>query len=204
MLLLLQIGEIASRYCISYTLRFLVKVHCTFARSFNEHPNSLSLRTLICNTFIEGHPDFLQLLPFLSPYSSCTVFWASSFHLSVSIVVLHQFMVPGHVYRKRMKREVSRMEKKVQDCYYVFGSSMTFQRRKEWICKGRCCRQVSVHLYVFRGIFLPLNPSMTTVYARSAFYPSLRFTLSLQSAFYRQSAFYPWSAVCSPQSAVFV
>ena len=30
----------------------------------------------------------------------------------------------------------------------------------------------------------------------SAFYPSLRFTLSLQSAFY------PWSAVCSLQSAV--
>ena len=52
------------------------------------------------------------------------------------------------------------------------------------------------------GIFLPLNPSTTTVYAWSAFYPSLRFTLSLQSAFYTQSAFYPWSAVCSPQSAV--
>ena len=52
------------------------------------------------------------------------------------------------------------------------------------------------------GIFWPLNPSTTTVYARSAFYPSLRFTLSLQSAFYTQSAFYPWSAVCSPQSAV--
>ena len=53
------------------------------------------------------------------------------------------------------------------------------------------------------GIFLPLNPSTTTVYARSAFYPSLRFTLSLQSAFYTQSAFYPWSAVCSPQSAFY-
>ena len=36
------------------------------------------------------------------------------------------------------------------------------------------------------------------------FAPSLRFTLSLQSAFYTQSAFYPWSAVCSPQSAVCV
>ena len=53
-------------------------------------------------------------------------------------------------------------------------------------------------------IFLPLNPSMTTVYARSTFYPSPRFTLSLQSAFYTQSAFYPWSAVGSPQSAVCV
>ena len=47
------------------------------------------------------------------------------------------------------------------------------------------------------GIFLPLHPSTTTVYAWSAFYPSLRFTLRLQSAFYTQSAFYPWSAVCS-------
>ena len=46
------------------------------------------------------------------------------------------------------------------------------------------------------GIVLPLNPSATTVYARSAFYPNLRFTLSLQSAFYTQSAFYPWSTVC--------
>ena len=37
----------------------------------------------------------------------------------------------------------------------------------------------------------------------SAFYPSLRFTLSLQSAFYTLSAFYPWSAVCSPQSVFY-
>ena len=54
------------------------------------------------------------------------------------------------------------------------------------------------------GIVLPLNPSATTVYARSAFYPNLHFTLSLQSAFYTQSAFYPWSAVCSLLSAVCV
>ena len=62
------------------------------------------------------------------------------------------------------------------------------------------------------GIFLPLNPSATTFYARSAFFPqsavlilhfapSLRFTLSLQSAFYTPSAFYPWSAVRIPQSS---
>ena len=84
-------------------------MHCPFARSFNEHPNSLRLRTLICNTFIKGHPNFLQniflccwndLLPFYQHNSSCTVFWVSSFHLSVNIVVLYQFTVPGHVYRK--------------------------------------------------------------------------------------------------------
>ena len=36
------------------------------------------------------------------------------------------------------------------------------------------------------------------------FTPSLHFTFSLQSAFYTQSAFYLWSAVCSPQSTVFI
>ena len=29
--------------------------------------------------------------------SSYTVFWVSSFHLSVNIVVLYQFTVPGHI-----------------------------------------------------------------------------------------------------------
>ena len=52
--------KLASYSSISYTPRFLVEEHCTFARSFNEHPNSLSLRTLICNTFIEGHSNFLH------------------------------------------------------------------------------------------------------------------------------------------------
>ena len=56
----------------------------------------------------------------------------------------------------KLKREVSRIEKKVQDLYcdYVFGSSMMFQRRKEWICESRC-RQVSVRLHVFAGFFDP-------------------------------------------------
>ena len=44
---------------------------------------------------------------------------------------------------------------------------------------------------------------LTKVYSLySAFYPSLYFTLSLESAFYTQSAFCPWSAVCSLQTAV--
>ena len=142
-------------------------MHCTFARSFNEHPNSLSLRTLICNTLRRSTKfpaeHLSHLLPFLSPYSSCTVFWVSIFHLSVNIVVLHQFTVPGHWSRisktsyLKLKREVIRSlsdGKKVQDCYYVFGSLMMFQRRKEWICKSRC-RQVSVRLHVFAGFFCP-------------------------------------------------
>ena len=53
------------------------------------------------------------------------------------------------------------------------------------------------------GIFLPLNPSTTTVYARSTFYPSRRFTLSLQSAHSLHFTPSPQSAVCSPQSAFY-
>ena len=95
-------------------------------------------------------------------------------------------------------------KKKVQDCDYVFESSTMFQRKKEWICESRC-RQVDDRLHVFARFFLPLNPSTTTIYARSGFYPSLRFTLSLQSAFTPgpQSAVRSLqSAVRSPQSAV--
>ena len=48
---------------------------------------------------------------------SCTVFWVSSFHLSVNIVVLYQFTVPGHLCisktsHQKLKREVSRTGKK--------------------------------------------------------------------------------------------
>ena len=133
--------------------------------------------------------------------SSCTVFWVSSFHLSVNNVVLYQFTVPGHAYRKLRILSWSQAwveawslsdGKKVQDCDYVLGSSTTFEIRKEWICESRC-RQVSVRLHHYLRDF-----STTTISARSPFYPSLRFTLSLQSAFY------PWSAVRSPQSAVCV
>ena len=49
-------------------------------------------------------------------------------------------------------------------------------------------RRVQFTGHAWRSI--AVNPSTTTVYAQSAFYSSLRFTLSLQSAFY------PRSAVC--------
>ena len=119
---------------ISYTLRFLVEVHCPFARAFNEHPNNLSLRTLICNTFIEGHPNFLQniflscwndLPPFYRHNSSCTVFYILGRKKRFKIAI----MFSG---RRRRSREL----------------------RKEWICESRC-RQVSVRLHVFAGFSCP-------------------------------------------------
>ena len=137
---------------MSYTPRFLVKVHCTFARSFNEHPNSLSLRILICNTFIEGHPN--DLLPLLSP----EFFLYSILGQQLLFKRKHRRVpIHGHMYGKlcllKLKCWLSD-GKKVQDCDYVFGSSTTFQRRKEWICESRC-RQVSVRLHVFAGFFGP-------------------------------------------------
>ena len=57
-------------------LIYCCSMRCTFSRSFNEHPNSSSLHTLICNTFDRRSSKFpaehLSLLlewftPFLSP-----------------------------------------------------------------------------------------------------------------------------------------
>ena len=138
--------------------------------------------------------------------SSCTVFWVSSFHLSVNIVVLYQFTVPGHVYRKlriqswSVKSLGRKKGSRLRLCFRVVDDVPEKKGMDLW-------KQMSSSKCSFTcicGIFLPLNPSTTTVYARSAFYPSLRFTLSLQSAFYTQSAFYPWSTVCSPQSTFYI
>ena len=104
----------------------------------------------------------------------------------------------------KLKCEVSRTEKKVQECDYVFGSSTTFQRRKEWICESRC-RQVSVRLRVFAGFFylytLPRLQFMLGLHFTPAcvllLVCSLHFTLSLH---FTPG---PQSAVCSPQSAFY-
>ena len=132
--------------------------------------------------------------------SSCTVFWVSSFHLSVNIVVLYQFTVPSHVYRKlRIQswsvRSLGRKKGSgLRLCFWVVDDVPENKGMDLWkqMSSSKCSFTCTC------WIFLPLNPSMTTVYARSAFYPGLRFTLSLQSAFHTQSSLYP----CSPQSAV--
>ena len=155
--------------------------------------------TFICNTFIEGHPNFLQniflycrnvLLPFLSPQ----FFLYSILGHQLLLKRKHRVVpIHGHVYRK-LELEVSRTmdieskvyllsmlgrKNKVQDCDYLFGSSTKFQRGMTGFVKAvYVLKWVFVDVY-FAGFYLPLNPSATTVYARSAFYPSLRFTLSL-------------------------
>ena len=98
----------------------------------------------------------------------------------------------------KLKCDVSRTGKKVQECDYVFGSSTTFQRRKEWICESRC-RQVSVCLRVFAGFFYPYTLPRLQFMLGLHFSPacvlllvcSLHFTLSLH---FTPG---PQSAVCS-------
>ena len=94
-----------------------------------------------------------------------------------------------------LKREVSRTGKKglrLRLCFRVVVDVPEKKGMDLW----KQMSSIKCSFTCICGISLALNPSTTTVYARSAFYPSLRFTLSLQSAFY------PWSAVCSLQSAV--
>ena len=135
---------------------------------------------------------FLVIAIILSVHS---VFWASSSHLSLNIVVLYQFTVTC------IENFTSKLEawglsnggkgSRLRLCFRVVDDVPEKKGMDLW-------KQMSSSKCSFTcicGIFLPLNPSTTTVYARSAFYPSLRFTLSLQSAFYTQSA------LRSPQSA---
>ena len=85
-------------------------------------------------------------------------------------------------------------KKKVQDCDYVFESSTTFQRKKEWICESRC-RQVGDRLQFTLG--LHFTPACVLLSVCSLHLPLVR---SPQSAVCSP----PQSAVRSPHSAVFL
>ena len=78
---------------------------------------------------------------------------------------------------------------KVQDCDYIFRSSTTFQRRKEWICESRC--QVTDRLHVFAVYFAS---AATVVLCMLV----LRFTRSLQSSvcILHPAYLLPQSSVC--------
>ena len=151
--------------------------------------------------------------------SFCTVFWVSSFYLSVNIVLyqftvtcienwsvrsLGQWIIESKVYLLSMLER----KKKVQDCDYVFGSSTKFQRGMTGFVKEDICRQISVCWRVFCGISFVLKPvrdySLCSVCVLLSVC-SLHFTLSLPFTPGPQSAFYtdrqkPRHAGCSPRS----
>ena len=159
-------------------------MHSTFARSFNEHPNSLSLRTLICNTFIEGQLNFLL-----------NIFLVVGMIYSLFKVIIPSVQYFGSAAsnsrsrasktsRLKLKREVPRTEKRFKIALMFSGRRR--RSRKEWIYESKC--QVRDRLHAFAGFFFPLNPSATTVYARSTF--------CIQPAFYSQSAVCILQSVC--------
>ena len=132
--------------------------------------------------------------------SSCTVFWVSSFHLSVNIVVLYQFTVPGHVYRKLRIKSWSvkslgwKKGSRLRLCFRVVDDVPEKKRMDLW-------KQMSSSRWSFTcicEIFFALKPFHD--------YNLCSVWILPQPAFYSQSAvcIYPWSAVCSPQSAVFL
>ena len=133
MLLLLEIGEVASRYQLHTSLPRRSALH--IGQKFQWTSEQLQSVYLDLQYFHRRSSKFpaehlsllleYNLLPFYRHNSSCefTVFWVSSFHLSVNIVVLYQFTVPGRVYRKLriLSWSVKSLgrKKKVQDCDYV-------------------------------------------------------------------------------------
>ena len=136
--------------------------------------------------------------------SFCTVFWVSSFCLSVNIVVLYTCCTNSRSRVSKtsclkLKREVSDRKKgsRLRLCFWVVYDIPEKKGMDLW--KQMSSRKCSFTCIC--GIFLPLklNPSTTTVYARSAFYPSLCFTLSLQSAFNTHSL----HSTPGPQSAFY-
>ena len=134
----------------------------------------------------------------------CRVFWVNSFYVNVNIVVLYQFTVTC-IENFASKVEVWGLldGKKGSRCRLCFRVVDDVQEKKGVdLCKQMLSSKCSFTCIC--GIFLPLNPSTTTVYARSAFYPSLKFTLRVLPAFYTQPLFYPGLqfTVRSPQSAV--
>ena len=157
--LLCRLGELASWHQLHTSLP--CRRHCTFVtftRSFNERRNSLRQPTLICNTFIEGHPNFRQnvflccwndLLPFYRHNSFCTVFWASSFYLSVNIVLyqftvtcienwsvrsLGQWIIESKVYLLIIHARTEKKGLRLRLCFWVVNE---VPEKNERICESR-------------------------------------------------------------------
>ena len=193
--LLCRLGELASWYQLHTSLLCRSTLH--IRQKFQWTSEQLTSAYLDLQYFHRRSSKFPAehlslLLEWFTPNSFRTVFWVSSFYLSVNIVLyqftvtctenwsmrsLGQWIIENKVYLLSMLGQ----RKKVHDCDYVFGSSTKFQRRMNGFVKAdirSSSIKVFVHMY-FAGLYLPVNPSATTVYTRSAFYPSQRFTLSL-------------------------
>ena len=193
--LLYRLGELASWYQLHTSLLCGSTLH--IRQKFQWTSEQLTSAYLDLQYFHRRSSKFPAehlslLLEWFTPNSFRTVFWVSSFYLSVNIVLyqftvtcienwsmrsLGQWIIENKVYLLSMlgrKKKGSRLRL----CFWVVHE---VPEKNEWICESRYMSssiKVFVYMY-FAGLYLPVNPSATTVYTRSAFYPSLRFTLSL-------------------------
>ena len=177
---------------------------------------------------IEGHPNSCRTSFFVVGmiYSLLIAIIPSAEYFGQQLLFKRKYrrVVPihGHLHW-HLKREVSRSRKEFkiaiifrrrsredslfQAVHYLkaWGNTEATEKKGVDLWK-QMSSKLSDRLH-FLAEYFDLNPypSATTVYARSAFYPNLRFTLSLQSAFSLSLHFTPGpqSAVCSPQSAFY-
>ena len=150
--------------------------------------------------------------------SFCTVFWVSSFYLSVNIVLyqftvtcienwsmrsLGQWIIENKVYLLSMLGQ----KKKVHDCDYVFGSSTKFQRRMNGFVKADICHQVLKCLFtcILRD-FICLKTLLRLQFILGLYFTPACVLLSVCSLHFRLSLHFtpgPQSAVRSPQSTFY-
>ena len=158
-LLLLQIGEIASRYQLHTLLPSRSAWH--IRRKFQWTSEQLKSAYLDLQYFHRRSSKCRTSFFVVGMIYSLFILY-SSLGQQLSFKRKHHGVVPIHgpwshiskTSHLKLKREVSRTEKKGSRLRLCFRVVDEFQRRKKWICESRC-RQVSVRLHVFAGFFCP-------------------------------------------------
>ena len=159
-----------SQLVISYTPRFLVEVHYTFSPKVQWTSKQLKSAHLDFQSFHRRSSKFPAehlplLLEWFTPFFSaiillnsfCTLFWVSSFYLSVNIVVLYQFTVT--CIESWSVRSLERKKRLKIAITSMFSRRRRRSRaRKEWICERRCQVSVSGVVYMYFRDCFALKP----------------------------------------------
>ena len=193
--LLCRLGELASWYQLHTSLPCRSTLHIRQKFQWTSEQLTSAYRDLqyFHRRSSKFHAEHLSLLlEWFTPNSLRTVFWVSSFYLSVNIVLyqftvtciedwsmrsLGKWIIESKFYLLSMRGR-KKKGSRLRLCFWVVHE---VPEKNEWNCESRdMSSSIKVFVYMYSaGLYLPLNPSATTVYTRSAFYPSLRFTLSL-------------------------
>ena len=159
-----------SQLVISYTPRFLVEVHYTFSPKVQWTSKQLKSAYLDFQSFHRRSSKFPAehlplLLEWFTPFFSaiillnsfCTLFWVSSFYLSVNIDMLYQFTVT--CIESWSVRSLERKKRLKIATTSMFSRRQWRSRgRKEWICERRCQVSVSGVFYMYLRDCVALQP----------------------------------------------